>query len=56
MKKFLLAALLTTAAFGAATDSLKAGKTNLKSAGPLAFGPDGVLFVGDTSGGRARHR
>jgi len=36
--------------FGAATDSLKAGKAALKSAGPLAFGPDGVLFVGDSAG------
>jgi hypothetical protein len=26
------------------------GKPDLKSAGPLAFGPDGVLFVGDTQG------
>jgi hypothetical protein len=29
------------------TDSLKPGKADLKSAGALAFGPDGVLFVGD---------
>ncbi|MEO5922202.1 MAG: hypothetical protein ABIR70_00075 [Bryobacteraceae bacterium] len=50
MKKLFLAALLSAAAFGAATDSLKAGKADLKSAGPLAFGPDGVLFVGDTTG------
>ena len=27
-----------------------AGASALKSAGPLAFGPDGVLFVGDTAG------
>jgi hypothetical protein len=33
------------------TDSLKAGKADLKSAGALAFGPDGVLFVGDSIGG-----
>ncbi len=30
---------------------LKAGAANLKSAGVLAFGPDGVLFVGDSSAG-----
>jgi hypothetical protein len=30
--------------------TLKAGKADLKSAGPLAFGPDGILFVGDTLG------
>lgn len=28
----------------------KVGKPDLKSAGPLAFGPDGVLFVGDPRG------
>jgi len=33
------------------TDSLKAGKADLKSAGAMAFGPDGVLFVGDSTGG-----
>ena len=26
------------------------GKPDLKSAGPLTFGPDGILFVGDTKG------
>ena len=31
--------------------SLKPGKLQLKSAGALAFGPDGVLFVGDSLGG-----
>ena len=30
------------------TAGLKAGTVELQSAGPLAFGPDGVLFVGDT--------
>src|SRR5438874_9102884 len=28
--------------------SLKQGVPDLKSAGPLAFGPEGLLFVGDT--------
>src|SRR5713226_462718 len=32
------------------TSSLKKGTPDIKSAGPLAFGPDGVLFVGDTQG------
>src|SRR6185436_6925769 len=45
----LLACLTAALTFGAATDSLKAGKADLKSAGPLAFGPDGVLFVGDST-------
>src|SRR5262249_8108411 len=31
--------------------SLTPGKLELKSAGPLAFGPDGILFVGDSAGG-----
>jgi len=30
--------------------SLKKGTPDLKSAGPLAFGPDGILFIGDTKG------
>ena len=33
------------------TASLAAGKVQLKSAGALAFGPQGVLFVGDSLGG-----
>jgi hypothetical protein len=32
------------------TASLKKGSPDLKSAGPLAFGPQGILFVGDTQG------
>lgn len=48
-----LALMFALAAAGAATDpgsSLKEGKAALTSAGPLAFGPDGILFVGDTMG------
>jgi len=47
-----LAAIGFSAAMAAAepTASLKQGKAELKSAGPLAFGPDGILFVGDTKG------
>ena len=46
------ATILAGPAFAAgATDSLKAGKADLRSAGRLAFGPDGVLFVGDSVGG-----
>jgi hypothetical protein len=41
----------TVTAAGTGTDSLKPGKAQLVSAGPLAFGPDGVLFVGDSLGG-----
>jgi hypothetical protein len=31
-------------------DSLKKGNPDIKSAGPLAFGPEGILFVGDPMG------
>src|SRR5580698_866530 len=30
---------------------LPSGKVQLQSAGALAFGPDGILFVGDSVGG-----
>jgi len=44
-----VAAILAGSASAAdLTASLTKGKLELKSAGPLAFGPDGVLFVGDT--------
>ena len=36
-------------AFGAST--MQTGKAGLKSAGALAIGPDGILFVGDSAGG-----
>jgi len=45
-----LLAFFATLATGAGTDGLKLGKAPLKSAGVLAFGPDGVLFVGDSVG------
>src|ERR1700722_4134988 len=32
------------------TGSLTKGTPDLKSAGPLAFGPEGILFIGDTQG------
>jgi hypothetical protein len=35
---------------GDLTDSLKKGTPDVKSAGALAFGPDGVLFVADQAG------
>ncbi len=47
----LTACLLTLPARGAKlTDSLKSGKPDLKSAGQLAFGPEGILFAADTKG------
>jgi hypothetical protein len=48
-----LAGLCLTASValaGEPTASLKKGTPDLKSAGPLAFGPDGILFIGDTKG------
>lgn len=44
----LSAGMASAAAKTAGLDG--AGKADLKSAGPLAFGPEGVLFVGDTMG------
>jgi hypothetical protein len=44
-------ALLALPAFAAdPSASLKKGTPDLKSAGPMTFGPDGILFVGDTQG------
>jgi hypothetical protein len=50
---FCVAAVLAVSTAGRAdlTDSLKAGAIDIKQAGPLAFGPDGVLFIGDTQQG-----
>ena len=36
----------------AAAVNMPAGKVELKSAGALAMGPDGILFVGDSVGGQ----
>lgn len=33
------------------TEGMKKGSADLKSAGPLAFAPEGILFVGDPVGG-----
>jgi hypothetical protein len=54
--RFLVLALLSTALIvssvqGDLADSLKKGTPELKSIGPITFGPDGVLFVGDPQGG-----
>lgn len=43
-----LALLATTSLFAAPAASFRVGKVELKSAGPLAFGPAGVLFIGDS--------
>ena len=40
--------ILVAMAFAAPSNGLVAGQANLKSAGPLAFGPGGILFVGDS--------
>jgi hypothetical protein len=48
-----LAGLCVTAAMALGaepTANMKKGTPDLKSAGSLAFGPDGILFVGDTKG------
>src|SRR5262249_4602203 len=43
----LATALLAGTAQAALTDGMKKGTPELKSIGPLAFGPEGILFVGD---------
>ena len=40
--------ILAVVAFAASSNGLTSGKADIKSAGPLAFGPDGILFVGDS--------
>lgn len=53
MRKYCLAtiALLCLGSAALAADwGLKEGKPDIKSAGALAFGPDGVLLVADTKG------
>ena len=42
--------LLAGVASAADVYGLKEGTPDLKSAGPMAFGPEGILFVGDTKG------
>lgn len=44
----LVAVAVMVGAAQAEVSGLKAGTPKLKSAGPLAFGPEGVLLVGDT--------
>src|SRR4051794_38288525 len=56
MKKTLIssAALVLTivcSAHANLSESLKTGTIDIKQAGPLAFGPDGVLFIGDNQQG-----
>lgn len=45
-----ICALLSGVAASAVEWGLKEGAPGVQSAGPLAFGPDGILFVGDTKG------
>jgi hypothetical protein len=51
LKPAVVLCLTAAVVFGASSASLTMGKAELKSAGPLAFGPDGVLFIGDSSAG-----
>lgn len=46
----LVSALTASAAQADVTKGELRGKPDLKSAGPLAFGPRGVLFIGDPKG------
>jgi hypothetical protein len=47
----LVIALSVTAGYAQLTNSLTVGNADMKSAGALAFGPEGILFVGDSTGG-----
>jgi hypothetical protein len=50
--RLAVAVSLTVAVgFCASSATMTMGKAELKSAGQLAFGPDGILFVGDSMGG-----
>jgi hypothetical protein len=51
-ERLFVLTLVTAGALAAAnhTAGMQSGKADLKSAGPLAFGPDGILFVGDPMG------
>src|SRR4051794_9920816 len=40
--------LLSATSWGADLYKLPVGNAELQSAGPLAFGPDGILLIGDT--------
>ncbi len=40
--------LLTSPVFASLTEGMTEGAVTLQSAGPLAFGPEGILFVADT--------
>ena len=44
----VLLCLVQTSLAAKWTADMKEGKLELKSAGPLAFGPDGILFIADT--------
>ena len=44
----IVGSILSGLAVSAAEWGLKEGTPEMKSAGSLAFGPDGILFVGDT--------
>lgn len=46
----IVAALVASTVALASDWGLKSGTADLKSAGSLAFGPDGILLVGDTKG------
>lgn len=47
----LFVLLSVSSAFGAGPNGFIAGKAELKSAGALAFGPSGILFIGDSIAG-----
>lgn len=51
LRRFAVLFLLSSISVLSAANALKPGKAELQSAGVLAFGPDGILFVGDSKAG-----
>jgi hypothetical protein len=49
MRKWIAAAAIACCAVFGAEGGMSTGKLELKSGGPLAFGPPGILFVGDSA-------
>src|SRR5215472_4037819 len=52
MPTLLFVSVSALVAAAPATTGMTMGKVDIKSAGPLAFGPDGVLFIGDSLGAK----
>ena len=45
-----LPSMMSASGGGAMTEGMTLGAPDIKSGGPMAFGPEGILFMGDTQG------